>query len=425
MRRWLIVLMVAFAAPAWAETVSVRAGRLIDVVTGRVLADQRIVIENGRIASVGPWAPVPAGTVIDWSDRTVLPGLIDLHTHLADWGMTSNVAEPLLHSPAEVALMGAANARATLRAGFTSVRDVGCYRAFTDVALRDAINAGRVAGPRMNVVGAYITAPGGGGEVAGFAPDVAVPADMRVGVVRNAEEARLKTAYLFQRGVDSIKIIATGAVLTEGTEPGQVELDEATMRAVVAEAKNRGGRATAHAHGAEGIKAAIRAGVHSIEHASLIDAEALTMAKQAGVALVMDIYNGDYIDTVGRRDGWPEGYLRKNRETTDVQRAGFAQALKAGVTVGFGTDAGVFPHGDNARQFAYMVRYGMTPMQAIRAATIVAADIMGWSADVGAVEVGRYGDLVAVNGDPLADISELTRVTGVIKGGAVVRDDRR
>jgi imidazolonepropionase-like amidohydrolase len=425
MRRWLIVLMVAFAAPAWAETVSVRAGRLIDVVTGRVLADQRIVIENGRIASVGPWAPVPAGTVVDWSDRTVLPGLIDLHTHLADWGMTSNVAEPLLHSPAEVALMGAANARATLRAGFTSVRDVGCYRAFTDVALRDAINAGRVAGPRMNVVGAYITAPGGGGEVAGFAPDVAVPADMRVGVVRNAEEARLKTAYLFQRGVDSIKIIATGAVLTEGTEPGQVELDEATMRAVVAEAKNRGGRATAHAHGAEGIKAAIRAGVHSIEHASLIDAEALTMAKQAGVALVMDIYNGDYIDTVGRRDGWPEGYLRKNRETTDVQRAGFAQALKAGVTVGFGTDAGVFPHGDNARQFAYMVRYGMTPMQAIRAATIVAADIMGWSADVGAVEVGRYGDLVAVNGDPLADISELTRVTGVIKGGAVVRDDRR
>jgi imidazolonepropionase-like amidohydrolase len=248
---------------------------------------------------------------------------------------------------------------------------------------------------------------------------------MRVGVVGTAAEARLKTAYLFQHGIDSIKIIATGAVLTEGTEPGQVELDEATMRAVVAEAHNRGGYATAHAHGAEGIKAAIRAGVRSIEHASLIDAEGLAMAKQAGVALVMDIYNGDYIEDIGRRDGWPEGYLRKNRETTDVQRAGFARAVKAGVTVGFGTDAGVFPHGDNARQFAYMVRHGMTPMQAIRSATVVAADIMGWSMDVGAVEVGRYGDLVAVNGDPLADISELTRVTGVIKGGAVVRDDHR
>ena len=422
--RWLIAMLILQAAPAAAQTIDVRAGRLVDVVAGRVLVDQRIRIVDGRIASVEAWQDAAGSADVDWSGRTVLPGLIDLHTHLADWGMTSNVAEPLLHSPQAVALMGAANARATLRAGFTTVHDVGCYRAFTDVALRDAIAAGHVEGPRMNVVGAYITAPGGGGEVAGFAPDVAVPADMRVGVVRNAEEARLRTAYLFQHGVDSIKIIATGAVLTEGTEPGQIELDEATIRAAVDEARGRGGYATAHAHGADGIKAAIRAGVRSIEHASLIDDEGIVLAKRHGVALVMDVYNGDYIDEVGRRDGWPEGYLRKNRETTDVQRAGFAKAVRAGVEIGFGTDAGVFPHGQNARQFAYMIRHGMTPMQAIRSATVVAAAIMGWSKQVGAVEAGRYGDLVAVSADPLADVRALEQVTGVIKDGVVVRDDR-
>jgi imidazolonepropionase-like amidohydrolase len=427
MRKWLVgvALLAAAVQPARAQTLVVRAGHLLDVENGRMLADQLVRIRAGRIVEVVPWRqPAADETVVDWSDRWVLPGLIDLHTHLADWGMTSNPAEPLMHSPQAVALQGAANARATLRAGFTSVHDVGCYRAFTDVALRDAINAGQVEGPRMNVVGAYLTAPGGGGEVTGFAPDVAVPADMRIGVVRNAEDARLKTAHLFQHGADSIKIIATGAVLTEGTEPGQIELDEDVMRAAVREARNRGGYATAHAHGAEGIKAAIRAGVRSIEHASLIDDDGIALAKARGVALVMDVYNGDYIEAVGRRDGWPEGYLRKNRETTDVQRSGFARAVKAGVEIGFGTDAGVFPHGQNARQFVYMVRHGMTPLQAVRAATVVAASIMGWSADVGAVAPGRYGDLVAVRADPRDDIGTLETVAGVIKGGVVIRDER-
>lgn len=428
--RWTIgiaafAVMLGMAPSLEAKTVYVHAGHVADVEKGRVLTDQMIRIDDGRIAAVVPWTTPPAAaTVVDWSDRTVLPGLVDLHTHLADWGMTNNVAEPLMHSAAEVALMGAENARVTLHAGFTSVHDVGVYRAFTDVALRDAINAGRVEGPRMNVVGAYITIPGGGGEVAGFAPDVAVPADMRVGVVTDANDAKLKTAYLLQHGVDTIKIIATGAVLTEGTEPGQLELSEDEMRAVVAEARNRGTYVTAHAHGAEGIKAAIRAGVRSIEHASLIDDEGIALARAKSVWLVMDVYNGDFIEEVGTRDHWPEGYLRKNRETTDVQREGFRKAVKAGVRIGFGTDAGVFPHGDNARQFAYMVKYGMTPMQAIQAATSTAAELLGWQADVGAVAVGRYGDLVAVNGDPLADISELTRVTGVMKGGEIVRDTK-
>lgn len=413
---------IALATPAAAETIYVRAGRLVDVEKGQILTDRRIRIEDDRIAAVEPWAPPPAGaTIIDWSGMTVLPGLIDMHTHLADWGQTSNVAEPLLHSAQEIALVGAENARKTLRAGFTSVHDVGCFRAFTDVALRDAINAGRVEGPRMNVVGAYITVPGGGGEVTGFAPDVQVPADMRVGVISDAREAKLKTAYLFQHGVDSIKMIATGAVLAEGTEPGEIELSEDEMRAVVAEAGNRGGYATAHAHGAEGIKAAIRAGVRSIEHASLIDDEGIALAKAKGVWLVMDVYNGDYIEEVGRKEGWPEGYLRKNRETTDLQRVGFRKAVKAGVHIAFGTDAGVYPHGLNARQFAYMVRNGMTPMQAIQAATVEAAKLLRWEKDVGAASPGHFADLVAVAGDPLADVAVLEAVAQVMKGGKLVR----
>lgn len=421
--RWLMLLAaMLLAAPATAAPTYVRAGRVIDVVGGRVLNDQLIRIDGERITAVTPWAAAPTdGPVTDWSGYTVLPGFIDTHTHLADWGQTNNVAEPLLHSPQEIAYVGARNALATLRAGFTAVHDVGCYRAFSDVALRDAINRSDVPGPRMNVVGAYITVPGGGGEVTGLAPDVEIPADMRVGVVRNADEVRQKVDLLFQRGVDSIKLIATGAVLTSGTEPGRLELSEDEMRAAVTAAARNGGWVTAHAHGADGIKAAIRAGVRAIEHASLIDDEGIALAKAKGVWLSMDIYNGDYIDTVGRAEGWPADQLRKNIETTDAQRQGFAKAVRAGVRISFGTDAGVYPHGLNGRQFAYMVRFGMTPMQAIQAATIRAAELLRWEDRIGAVAPGRFADLVAVKGDPLADIRVLETVAGVMKGGALVR----
>jgi imidazolonepropionase-like amidohydrolase len=410
------------AASASAETRYVRAGRLIDTEKGIVLVDRLIRIDDDRIVSVTPWSPPPADApLIDWSAYTVLPGLIDMHTHLADWGQTSNVAEPLLHSQQEIAYMGLRNAKATLMAGFTTVHDVGCFRAFSDVALRNAINHGDVEGPRMNVVGAYITIPGGGGEVTGFAPDVKVPDDMRVGVVSDANDARLKVNYLFQHGVDSIKLIATGAVLAEGTEPGTQELTDDEMRAAVDAAKANGSWAVAHAHGAAGIKAAIRAGVRSIEHASLIDDEGIALAKAKGVFLDMDIYNGDYIEEVGTREGWPAGYLRKNRETTDAQREGFRKAVKAGVKLSFGTDAGVYPHGLNARQFKYMVRYGMTPMAAIQSATTVSAELLGWSKHVGAVAPGHFADMVAVKADPLADISALEHLDHVMKGGKLVR----
>ena len=368
------------AAPAGAAVRYVHAGRLVDPETGRVSVDQLIRIEGDRVAAVTPWTAAPTdGPVTDWSRYQVLPGLIDMHVHLADTEETSNPAEPLLHSEAEIALLGARHARETLRAGFTSVHDVGCYRAFADVALRDAINRGDVEGPRMSAVGAYITAPGGGGEVSGFAPDVKVPDDMRAGVVTSPDDVRLKVNYLFQHGADSIKLIATGAVLAQGTEVGQQELTEDEMRAAVEVATAHGSWATAHAHGTEGIKAAMRAGVRAIEHASLIDDEGIAMAKAKGVWLDMDIYNGDYINDVGVRDGWPADYLRKNRETTDEQREGFRKAVRAGVKMTFGTDAGVYPHGLNARQFKYMVRYGMTPLQAIQAATLNAAALLGWS----------------------------------------------
>ena len=410
------------ASPALAQTVTVHAGHLIDPESARVLDDQAIRVVDGRVVSVTRWTAPRAGeTVIDWSGYWVLPGLIDSHVHLADIEQSNNVAEPLLHSAAEIAYVGARNARVTLEAGFPSVHDVGSYRAFADVELRNAVNRGDVPGPRISAVGAYITVPGGGGEVTGLAPDVVIPADMRVGVVTSAADAELKVNYLFQHGADSIKLIATGAVLAEGTEPGQQELSEAEMATAVRVAKSRGSWVTAHAHGAEGIKSAIRAGVRGIEHASLIDDDGLALAKARGVFLDMDIYDGDWIDEVGRRDHWPEGMLRKNTETTDAQRQGFAKAVRLGIKLPYGTDAGVYPHGRNARQFKYMVRYGMTPMQAIQSATTVAAQFLGWSKDVGALSPGHFGDMVAVGRNPLADVSVLEHIAHVMKGGVLVR----
>lgn len=403
----------------------VRAGKLVDVGNGKLLSGQCIFIDGESVSEVAPCS-VPefkrliAKEKFDWSGYTVLPGLMDLHTHLADAGQSADLALPIKTSPAATALIGAHNARLTLEAGFTTVRDVGTYRGLTDVALRDAINAGLVPGPRMFVAGAYLTHPGGGGELNGVVPNDELPADMRLGVLTGADQAAAKARYLFDNRVDFLKLLATGAVLAIGTEPGAPELTEAEMRAAVEATKAHGSYATAHAHGAEGIKAAIRAGVRSIEHASLIDDEALKMAKTLGTWLVMDIYNGDYIDDVGTKEGWPEEYLRKNRETTDVQRQGFTKAVKMGVKLAYGTDSGVYPHGANARQFAYMVRYGMTPMQAIQSATIRAAELLGMEGALGSIAPGRFADLVAVEGDPLADVRVLENVAQVIKGGELI-----
>lgn len=408
--------------PVAADNLYIETGQLVDVAAGKVLESQCISVADDRITAVAPCSDTPEGaTRIDWSAYTVLPGLIDLHTHLADAGQSADLAAPIKTSPAATALIGAKNALTTLMAGFTTVRDVGTYRGLTDVALRDAINAGTVPGPRMFVAGAYITIPKGGGELNGVVPNEELPEDMRLGVAKDAEEARQKAEFLFDHGVDFLKLIATGAVLAIGTEPGEPELTEAQIRAAVDVAKAHGSYATAHAHGAEGIKAAIRGGVRSIEHASLIDDEALKRAKDAGVWLVMDVFNGDYIDEIGTKEGWPEEYLRKNRETTDIQRAGFTKAVKMGVKIAYGTDSGVYPHGINARQFAYMVRFGMTPMQAIQSATIEAAALLDKRPDLGQIAPGRFADMIAVFGNPLDDVRLLEQVAHVMKGGVVVK----
>ncbi|WP_341713370.1 amidohydrolase family protein [Erythrobacter sp.] len=410
------------ATPASAGSLYVEAGNLLDVETGALAYGQCILVEDEKVTRIEPCGATPEGTErVDWSAYTVLPGLIDLHTHLADAGQDADVALPFKTSPQLTALIGARNAKITLEAGFTTVRDVGTYRGLTDVALRDAINRGLVPGPRMFVAGAYLTHPGGGGELNGVVPNDQLPADMRFGVLTSPTEAAEKATFLFDHGVDFLKIIATGAVLAIGTEPGEPEVTEDEMRAAIAVAEERGSYATAHAHGAEGIKAAIRAGVRSIEHASLIDEEGLQMARDHGVWLVMDVFNGDWIDEVGTREGWPEEYLRKNRETTQIQRDNFRRAVELGVPLAFGSDSGVYPHGINARQFAYMVANGMTPAQAIRAATLSAATVVGHADTLGSIAPGKFADMIAVEGDPLADVRVLESVAHVMKGGALVK----
>jgi imidazolonepropionase-like amidohydrolase len=402
----------------------IRAGRLVDVLDGRVLPERLVVVEGDRIAAVEPDVAPTGAEVLDLSGYTVLPGLIDCHAHLV--GETDSghgYAHLVQRTGAQEALAGVRNARETLMAGFTTVRDVGTFRAFVDVALREAIEAGYVLGPRMRCAGAYVTSPGGGGDVTGLAPDVdaALPRELRFGVVRSADEVRVVVREILHRGADLIKVIATGAVLTEGTEPGAPELTEAEIRAAVEEAANHGAHVAAHAHGAEGILRAIRAGVRSIEHGSLIDEEGIELLVATGTYLVADVWNGDWIAEQGRRLGWSSAVLRKNAETTRAQREGFARAVKAGARIAYGTDSGVFPHRMSARQFAVMVRFGMDPMQAIRSATSVAAELLGWEDRVGAIAPGRYADLIAVEGDPLEDVDALTDVAVVVKGGQVVK----
>jgi imidazolonepropionase-like amidohydrolase len=417
-----LALLLAGASPALAETLYVRAGHLVDPEAGQVFEDRLIRIEDGRVTAVSGWSPPPAGArLVDWSGYWVLPGLIDTHTHLADVEQSVDLADPLRKGPVETAFVGARHARITLEAGFTSVHDVGSYRGTASIELKRAIERGDVPGPRMSVTGGYITRPDGGGELTGLPKGMKPSPDMRLGVVSGAADTRRKVNRMFDLGADSIKLIATGAVLTAGTEPGQIELSEAEMRAAVEVAAQHHSWVTAHAHGAEGIKSAIRAGVRGIEHASLIDDEGIALAKAHGVFLSMDIYNGDYIAEIGRRDGWSAEILRKNDETTEAQRQGFARAVKAGVKLSFGTDAGVYPHGLNARQFKYMVRYGMTPMQAIQAATTVSAEMMGWSKDVGALSPGHWADMIAVDENPLGDISALERIDHVMKDGVTIR----
>ncbi|MGB7846639.1 MAG: amidohydrolase family protein [Candidatus Acidiferrum sp.] len=407
---------VVFAAPG-----AVRCGKLLDPRSGKVLADQLVVFdENGTITTVGAASAIlPQGiTPIDLSGSTCLPGLIDVHTHLTSDPYMSGYQGLGVSFPRE-AIIGAKNAGKTIHAGFTTVRNVGAG-GFSDVALRDGINAGDIPGPRMFVSGPAL------GITGGHCDNNLLPFEFHykeLGVADGPWEARTKVREVVKYGADLIKVCASGGVLSKGDQPGTPQYTLEELTAIVEEAHKLGRRVAAHAHGTQSIKDAIRAGIDSVEHSSLIDDEGISLAKQHRTYLVFDIYNDDYILSQGEKAGMLPESIEKEKKLGRLQRENFRHAFQSGARMAFGTDAGVYPHGDNAKQFTKMVEWGMKPIDAIQAATINAADLIGQAEKLGALEPGHYADLIAVNGDPLTDVKVLESVTFVMKGGAVVRND--
>ena len=407
------------------ERLVLTSDRLIDTERGEGVTGRAVIVEDDRIADVVAVADAPDGPRrIDLAGHTLLPGLMDMHSHLIGPDDTGQgYAALVMRSPAQEAVIGVRNARSTLEAGFTTVRDIGTFRAFVDVALKEGIDNGWFPGPRMMCAGAYVTTPGGAGDLTGLAVDVdeVVPRDLRFGVTSGVDQMRTTVRQVLRYGADFIKVLATGAVLTSGTRPGMPEFTEDELRAAVEEAEGAGVHVAAHAHGAEGIKRAVRAGVRSIEHGSLMDDEAIEMMAERGTYLVADMYDGDYMLEVGPSLGYTDEVIEKVHLTNDAQREGFTKCVKAGVPLAFGTDSGIAPHGLNARQFAYYVRFGLTPVQAIQSATRWSAELMRWEDRVGTIAPGLLADLVAVPGDPTDDVTLLEDVPFVMKGGEIVK----
>jgi imidazolonepropionase-like amidohydrolase len=414
--------LCTLTALAPAQVTAIRAGKLVDPDSGKVLADQVIIIRDAKIERVGKGIEIAAGaTVVDLSKMTVLPGLIDCHTHLADGAHDGEPMGQFKKTAAQVALESVPNARVMLESGFTTVRDVGAYRALGDIALRDAINRGDIVGPRMFVAGAYVTISGGAGAATGLAPDIQLPWDLHYGEANSPWEVRKVVRQLAHDGVDHIKVLSSGAVLTHGSNPKSQEFTPEELQAIVDEANHFGLRVEAHAHSPEGIKNAIRAGVASVEHATMIDDEGIALAKQHGTYLDMDIYDEECIQEGGRKGNVPKDFLEHDAQLGQIQRDNFRKAVNAGVKMSFGTDAGVCPYGTSGKQFAFMVKYGMTPMQAIQAATSSAADLLGHSSEIGSIKPGKFADIIAVSGDPLADVSTLENVKFVMKDGKIYK----
>ncbi|MGH9363857.1 MAG: amidohydrolase family protein [Thermoanaerobaculia bacterium] len=401
----------------------VKAGRLIDGRGAQPIAPAMVRIEGDRIAEVGSSLPIPAGArVVDLGSATLLPGLIDLHTHLTDKFGVHWEEVLTTTTPPQAALWGAKNARDTLQAGFTTCREMGPTWPYVDVALRDAIDQGAIPGPRLFVSGNYVTSTGGAGDARQFSIYVEVP------IVRNLadgpEEITKAVRTNFKNGADFIKILATGAVLSRGISPGAQQYSEAEIEAAVTEANRWSRQVAAHAHGADGIKAAIRAGVRTVDHGSYLDDEAVALLKKGGrrTFYVPTLYTSEAILS-GESPNVPASEVERERRIRDIQYAGFKRALAAGLPIGFGTDSGVIPHGRNAHELTIRVGFGESPLAAIVSATSLNAEIMGWSDRVGTVEKGKLADLIAVAGDPLKDITEMERVRFVMKGGEIYRDD--
>jgi imidazolonepropionase-like amidohydrolase len=409
---------IAPQAASAAEVRVVRAARLLDVASGKYLDNPQVVVTDGRITAVGKAGdPVPVGAeVVELPGATLLPGLIDMHVHL-DAVAEIGGYNGLQYSDAFWSVVQTRNAKVTLEAGFTTVRNVGSAL-FDDVGLREAIDEGYVPGPRVVSAAYAIGATGGHCDSTFFPPSMDEKSPYNVD---SPDEGRKRVRELKKYGARVIKICATGGVFSRGNEPGQQQLTLAEMQAIVDEAHMAGLKVAAHAHGAPGIRDALRAGVDTIEHASLVDDEGIKLAVQKGGYFSMDIYNTDYTQAEGKKNGVLEDNLRKDRDVAEIQRENFRKALKAGVKMVYGTDAGVYPHGLNGKQFAVMVRYGATPLQAIQSATITASQALGQEKDVGQLAVGRYGDIIAVAGDPLADVATLERPVFVMKGGMVVK----
>ncbi len=421
----LTVLLAALSMPAAAETVIVTADRMVDVLAGRMVANPMITIVDGRITKVENAAP--GSVMIDGGEKlialpgkTLLPGLIDMHVHL-DGPADIGGYRGLEFTDSFFGMTAVGAAQAMLNAGFTTVRNVGAANR-NDVGLKQAIDNGYAKGPRIVPAGHALGATGGHCDSTFLPPSLEKP-EKEEGIGDTPDELRYQVRRQRKYGAEVIKVCATGGVFSRNTEPGQLQVPESELRAIADEARQWGLRTAAHAHGADGIKAAVRAGITTIEHASLADDEGIRLAaaREDPVWFSMDIYNTEYTQAEGKKNGVLEDNLRKDREVAQIQRDNFRKAHRAGVKRVFGSDAGVMPHGQVGRQFATMVEYGMTPMEAIQAATRNAAQALGRERDVGAIAVGRYGDLIAVDGDPTQDARILANVPVVIKGGEAVK----
>lgn len=406
---------------------AVLCGSLIDGLADVAQVDRLVVIRNGRIDEVvAGRSDRPLGMpFLDLREHTCLPGMMNTHTHLAIFPIDAiDYTVYARRSPQDHLDVTLSNARRTLLTGFTMARNVGDW--FFDAILegRERIRKGKAIGPRILTAGPYLTIPSGGGDLVfpelGLTEDI-IPPVARAGVARGAEDFRDKARLAVAGGADFLKVIASGAVFSTNIEPGAPEMTEEEIAAVVDVAREAGLQVAGHVHGALSAKQSIRAGVSVLEHASMLDDEAIAMAAEAGTVFSMDIYNGTYTDTIGREQGYPEEFLRRNTETTEAQRGVFEKALAAGITIVYGTDAGVLPHDMGGWQFPIYVERGMTPMQAIKSATSVPAEVFGLAADSGAIEVGRLGDLIAVRGNPLEDLTLLRDVDVVIKGGLLFK----